>query len=216
MRYLKDFMLIDIDLKQHLKTTMNINGEEVELYLDTIFSRMEEDGTMPHDEGLIPHKGKILGLPKGLSKNLKDDGIFLEDFEVGDDVYLHHHSVNFERKTDEGNFFYPLFRDWVTKFVCSVYCKVRDGEIFSVSKWNICKQKKNIFESTTIIIPDHLRQKKREDLVEIYRPSRFLEKEITQGDTVIINPEAFYKMKVEGEEYLFVHDDDIHGIALNK
>jgi co-chaperonin GroES (HSP10) len=216
MRYVKDFMLIDIDLKQHLRKTMNINGKEVELYLDTIFSRMDEAGTMTHDESLITHKGKIIDLPAGLSKKLKKDGITLDEFQEGDDVYFHHHSINFGRRTEDGHFFYPLFRDWVTKFVCSIYCKVKDGEVYPVSKWNICKQYKSIYESTTIIIPDHLRQKKREDLVELYKPSKFLEDELTQGDTIVINPEAFYIMKVEGEEYIFVHDDDIHAIALNK
>lgn len=215
MRYVKDYMLVDIDLKQHLRKTIKLGEKEVELYMDTIFSRMEEDGTDPLDPSLIPHKGTVVGKPRGLSSIVKKDDITLDEINEGDVVYFHHHVVNFERRTEDGKFFFRFFRDMIAKYATSAYCKIVDGEIIPIHKWSICKKYKNIFQSTTLIIPQYLKNKKSEDLLEMVAPSRFISDEVSKGDVIVVKPLGVVDLKIEGEDYVVVHEDDIFGVKIS-
>ncbi len=215
MRYVKDYMLVDIDLKQHLRKTIKLGEKEVELYMDTIFSRMEEDGTDPLDPSLIPHKGTVVGKPRGLSSIVKKDDITLDEINEGDVVYFHHHVVNFERRTEDGKFFFRFFRDMIAKYATSAYCKIVGGEIIPIHKWSICKKYKNIFQSTTLIIPQYLKNKKSEDLLEMVAPSRFISDEVSKGDVIVVKPLGVVDLKIEGEDYVVIHEDDIFGVKIS-
>jgi len=216
MKLVKDYLHLDIDLKGSLKKSLNVGDKQVDLILDNVFSRYEEDGTMPADFRNLIHKGKLIGKPRGLSSFVKKDEITLDEVDVGDTIYFHHMVVSFDRRTEEGTFFFRYFRDMVTKKVCSAYCKVTpEGEVIPIHKWTICRKFKTVFESTTLIIPDHLRTQKREDLLEVITPSRFIKDEVSPGDIIVVNKNGIYEINVEGEDYVFIHTDDLYGIKLD-
>ncbi len=216
MNLIRDYLQLDIDLKGHLRKTFKINDKQIELFLDNVFNSYDGD-SVPADVRNLIHKAVVVGKPGGISSYVKKDEISLDEISEGDTLYLHHRCIDFERKHKEtGTFFMRLWRDMVSKYVTNAYCKVTtDGEIIPIHKWTMCKKFKDIFQSTTLIIPDHLRKQKREDLLEVVSPSRFLKDYISKGDIVIVNKNGIYEINVEGEDYTFIHSDDLYGIKLD-
>lgn len=216
MKLVKDYLQLDIDLKGHLKKNFQVGDKEVELFLDNVFNSYEGE-VVPADVRNLIHKGIVIGKPRGLSNFVKKDDITLDEVEVGDVLYLHHRAIDFERRHKEtGTFFMRLWRDMITKYVTGAYCKVTpEGEVIPIHKWSICKKFKTVFETTTIIIPEHLRKQKREDLLEVITPSRFIKDEVSPGDIIVVNKNGIYEINVEGEDYVFIHTDDLYGIKLD-
>ena len=210
MQFPKDYCLVEIDEKQNLKHEfVGADGETVTLTLDTEWNRMSED-FIPEDSSYIPHKGKIISKPRSISRKGIAAGLSLDELTEGDTVYINHLAVNPERKLTDGNYFLSVVRDMVGSITSHFIAKEVDGELFPVFDWNIFKPVINKYEHTTLIIPDYLKERKREDILEIVQPSTFSKSQgINPGDKLVVNPDAIYPIKIDDEDVWFVRNENI-------
>ena len=209
MKFPKDHCLVDIDEKQNLKKTIKTAEGEKELILDVAHNRIEDD-FIPEDDTYIPQKGTIISVPGTTNTKARKVGITPDLLSDGDVVYMHHLAVRSERKLTNGQYFLSLPRDLGFSITTNFLCKIKDGDIEPIFDWNFCKPVKNVFAETTLIIPEYLRKQKREDVLQIVRPSAAtLSNDTKQGDTIIVDKNSIYPIRIEGEDYIAVRDENI-------
>ena len=46
-------------------------------------------------------------------------------------------------------------------------------------------------------------------------PSRFISDEVSKGDVIVVKPLGVVDLKIEGEDYVVVHEDDIFGVKVS-
>ena len=204
----KDYCLVEIDEKQNLEHKFEgADGETVTLTLDIINNRIQDD-FIPEDN-YIPHEGKVLSVPRTLSKKAERWGLKLGEIKPGDTVYLNHLAVNSDRKLSESKYFISIPRDLVGSITSNFLAKKEGDEIIPIFDWNMFKPVVNEYENSTIIIPDHVK-KKREDILELIHPSSFSKSEgAKKGDRFVVNPDTIYPIKIEDEDYFMVRNENL-------
>lgn len=208
MKYVKDFMLVEIKENQNLVHEMEgANGEKVTLYLDNEYNRMSED-YIPEDDSYIPHEGKVLSMPRGLNPKFRESGLNLDELESGDTIYVNHLAVNAHNRLTEGKYFLSLGRDIVGAITSNVLAKKVGEELVPVYDWSIFEAVENKYEHSTLIIPDHMKEKKREDILKLISPSKQLG-DAEQGDMFVVNENAIYPLKIDGVKYFFVRTENV-------
>jgi chaperonin GroES len=71
----------------------------------------------------------------------------------------------------------------------------------------------------SIIIPDTAKEKPQEGKIEAVGPGKLNESgnvvamNVKEGDTVLYGKYSGTEVKIDGEEYLIMHEDDIFGIV---
>lgn len=207
IKYIKDFALLEIEENQNLKHEFEgADGETVTLVLDNEYNRMGED-YIPEDDSYIPHEAKVLSMPKGLSRKAIDAGIDLEQITAGDTIYVNHLAVNSHNRLTEGKYFLSIPRDLVGSITSNVLAKRVGDEVVPVYDWSIFEAVVNEYENTTLIIPDHLKEKKKEDILKLIKPSRQLNG--VEGDMFVVKEEAIYPLQIDDTKYFFVRDENV-------
>ncbi len=70
-----------------------------------------------------------------------------------------------------------------------------------------------------IIIPDTAKEKPQEGIIEAVGPGKLtetgdrIEMNVKKGDSVLYGKYSGTEVKIDGEEYLIMHEDDIFGIV---
>ena len=209
MKFPKDYMLIEIKEDQNLtKEIENEKGEKVTLFLDNQYSRMSED-YIPED-GYIPHEAKILSMPRALSNKAKRYGINMEELSEGDTIYVNHLAVNSNSRLTDGNYFLSIPRDLVGAITSNVLAKRQGDTILPVYDWSIFEPVVNKYENSTIIIPDYLKEEKKEEILKVIQPSIFLKEQgIESGSRVVVNPDTIYPIKIDDKAIWFVRNENV-------
>jgi len=198
---------VEINLKQNLSHTIMTPEGEKELTLDLNQNRMEQD--FVPDDHYIPHKGKVLSMPRSLSKKAIRWGINLDEMCEGDTVYTSHLAVNENNKLGEDQYFVSIPRDMVGTISSFFIAKEVKGEIIPLYDWNMFEPVEEVKEST-IIIPEYLKKKKREDLMILKKPSKSLKEEgYKPGDRFIVHKDKVYPIKINNEVMVFVRNENL-------
>ena len=209
MEFPKDYMLIEIKEDQNLtKEIKGENGTKVTLFLDNQYTRMSDD-YIPED-GFIPHEAKVLSMPRSLSNKAKRYGINLHEISEGDTIYVNHLAVNPNTKLEDGNYFLSIPRDLVGSITSNVLAKKVGEKVIPVYDWNIFQPVVNKYKSSSIIIPDYIKEEKKEDVLKVLEPSVFLKEQGIESDTrVVVNPDTIYPIKIKDKAMWFVRNENV-------
>ena len=198
MKYIKDFMRVEIKKDQNLTTEIKTADGIKTLDLGNIYNRLDKD-YIPEGDEYIPFKGKLIQKPLALGRKATRAG-----------MTLHHLAVNEDRLAGEDEYHLSYPRDMVGAITSNIICQIIDEEIVPTFDWNLFKPVEQIHQSSTIIIPEHLKQKKREDILQSTHLSRQLIKEgYTPGDTFAVREQAIYTIKIEKVDYIAVRTENI-------
>lgn len=210
MQFPKNYCLVEIDEKQNLKKKIQTADGEKELILDVEHNRIE-DNFIPEDDSYIPHKGTVVSLPRSIDRRSMKYGITTDQLKPGDKVYVHHLAVNSERRLTNGQYFLSIPRDLVGSITSNFIAKVcDDGQIKTLYDWNLFEPVVNKYEHSTLVIPDYLKQKKREDILKITHLSSFNKDQgNTRGDRFIVKENSTYPIQIEGKKYIALRDENI-------
>lgn len=209
MKYIKDFMRVEIKKDQNLTTEIKTADGIKTLDLGNIYNRLDKD-YIPEGDEYIPFKGKLIQKPLALGRKATKAGMTLDELIEGCTVYLHHLAVNEDRLAGEDEYHLSYPRDMVGSITSNIICQIVDGEIIPTFDWNLFKPVDQIHQSSTIIIPEHLKQKKREDILQSTHLSRQLIKEgYAPGDTFAVREQAIYTIKIEKLDYIAVRTENI-------
>lgn len=201
MKYAIDFMLLEIDTKQHLTKKL----DDMELILDNQYTRTQDD-YIPEEEYIIA-KGKVVGLPAKLPFRSKYYDLEIE-VEEGDEVYFHHFAVDSTRKTEKDGrtyYFFEYSLDFGSRMSSNIYGILKDGELRMVADHNLIKMD---------TIEEGFGEYKKEYPSETFGTlvsgnKRSLAK---KGDKVFVNPNSGTELTVEGETYHVFPNEDVWAV----
>lgn len=192
MNTIKDIVLIKAEKDK--KALHKVEGTDITLQIPTHFREYDHD--------IATQDGIVYGVPLMVTGNKQIE------IKEGDHVYCHHFLTNEEHKMEYfGEDIYQLQYD-------SIYCKIVDGEIETIGKWNLLEIVNEEEEKTKSGLIVNANPKVIEGIAIMRYPSKAMQEEgVVDGVKIKYNSggkrNAGYVILVEGKKYYRIGDDDI-------
>lgn len=185
MNTLKDFVLITVDPDE--KSTSKVGNTD--LIIPTNFREYEED--------ICVQSGIVKAIPLKTSTGDK------VNIKEGDKVYAHHFLTHEDNRADQ------LLENTYAMDYKEIYCKVMDGEIEMLTKWNLLQPvEEQVTDENGIVI--NINGALKEGLAIMRHPSENMKsKGIINGTVVEFKRNAGYLIMVEGIKYYRIADEHI-------